>query len=269
MSHFAHSTGTVFFDDFADGALDRLTWNVRVTGQTVNDEQQAYVDSAETISVSPDGSSADAHGVLIIQPRFRPGFLTPEGRRFDFISGRIDTREKVQFAYGRVEARIMLCGGSGLWPAFWALGGEAQWPDSGEIDIMENVGEADWVSAALHGPGYSGETALTNRLYFTPGDDAARWHIYSLDWSPEVMVFRVDGRMLYRVSRAMVEFHGPWAYDREKYLILNFALGGTFPFKTNGIRLPYRGLPAETVQRIQAGRVRMLVDWVKVTQACL
>jgi len=264
-----HTTGsrTVFFDDFRAPALDRAAWNVRVTGATVNNEQQAYVDSSQTVSVLPDGSVPDSQGVLVIQPRFSPGFVTPEGRRFDFLSGRIDTREKVRFTYGTVEARIMLCGGPGLWPAFWALGDEARWPDCGEIDIMENVGEPDWVSAALHGPGYSGETALTNRLYLPPGDDVTRWHVYSLEWSAQSLVFRVDGRMLYRVSRAMVEFLGPWAYDTEKYLILNFALGGTFPFKTNGVLHPYRGIPQETVTRIQAGEARMMVDWVKVTGA--
>jgi len=257
---------TVFFDDFTAPELDRSAWNVRVTGVTVNEEQQAYVDSAETISLNPDGKAVEANGVLIIQPRFRPGFLTPEGRSFDFISGRIDTRERVQFTYGTVEARIMVDGGAGLWPAFWALGAEGQWPDSGEIDIMENVGEPDWVSAALHGPGYAGEMALTNRLYFPPGDHAARWHVYSVDWTPENLHCRVDERLMYRVSRPMVEFHGPWVYDAEKYLILNFALGGTFPFKTNGVRRPYRGLPDQTVQRIREDRARMLVDWVRVTR---
>ncbi len=256
----------VFFDDFTAEALDRRAWNVRVTGATVNDEQQAYVDSPDTISVDPDGSALGAHGILSLQPRFCPGFRTPEGREFDFISGRIDTREKIQFTYGTVEARIMLAHGAGLWPAFWALGDEAKWPDCGEIDIMENVGEADWVSAALHGPGYAGEMALTNRLYFSPGDEAVQWHTYSVEWSPRSLVFRVDGRMLYRVSRAMVEFHGRWAYDGAKHLILNFALGGTFPFKTNGVRQPYRGLPAETVASVKAGSARMLVDWVKVTR---
>jgi len=266
MSSHAESSRTIFFDDFTGGQLDRSAWNVRVTGATVNNEQQAYVDSSQTISVAPDGSIPDSHGVLVIQPRFSPGFLTPDGRKFDFLSGRIDTREKVRFTYGTVEARIMLCGGAGLWPAFWALG-DAPWPGCGEIDIMENVGEPDWVSAALHGPGYSGETALTNRLYFPPGDDVTRWHVYSVEWTAQSLVFRVDGRTLYRVSRAMVEFLGPWAYDSQKYLILNLALGGTFPFKTNGVRHPYQGIPPETVARIQAGHARMLVDWVKVSGA--
>ena len=264
MSHLADLSATAFFDDFTAPELDRRAWNVRVTGVTVNNEQQAYVDSPQTVSVAPR-RLPDANGVLVIQPRFCPGFLTPEGKRFDFISGRIDTAEKIRFTYGTVEARIMLSGGPGLWPAFWALGGEGPWPESGEIDIMENVGETDWVSAALHGPGYSGETPLANRWYFPPGDDAARWHTYSVDWSPQSLVFRVDGRMLYRVSRAMVEFYGPWAYDSEKYLILNFALGGTFPFKTNGVLHPYQGLPQETVRGIQAADARMLVDWVKIT----
>ena len=122
--------------------------NVVVTGRTVNDEQQAYVDSPETIAV--------ADGALAIIPRRKPGFKTPEGRSFDFVSGRLDTRSKFQFTYGTAEARIKLTAGAGLWPAFWALG-NGRWPDSGEMDILENVGDPTWTNFAVHGPGYSGD----------------------------------------------------------------------------------------------------------------
>src|SRR5690349_8475281 len=75
------------FDDFSDKHLDRSKWDVIVTGRTVNNEQQAYVDSADTITVGngPETIGAE-NGALIIRARNRPGFKTPEGRSFDFIS---------------------------------------------------------------------------------------------------------------------------------------------------------------------------------------
>ena len=63
----------------------------------------------------------------------------------------------------------------------------------------------------------------------------------------------------------MVEYYGEWRFDNSKYLILNFALGGADPYKTNGVEEPYPGLSAETVAKIKTGEdVVMLVDWVRV-----
>lgn len=256
---------TIFFDDFAGGELDRTKWNVVTTGPVSNNEVQAYVDSPETVYLIP-GEAEGANGALALHPRWRPGFRTPQGLSFDFISGRINTRDKAQFASGHVAARIKLAAGAGLWPAFWMLGA-GRWPECGEIDIMENVGEADWASAAVHGPGYSGDAGLVNYHYFPPDNDATAWHVYSVDWSPESeMLFKIDGELYYRVTRPMAENFGRWAFDRPMFILLNFALGGGYPAKINGVREPYFGLPAETVQAIQRGEARMLVDWVKVTK---
>ncbi|CAN5669489.1 hypothetical protein BH24ACT5_BH24ACT5_03410 [soil metagenome] len=261
------SRRTVFFDDFAGGGINRSTWNVRTTGEmgVVNDEQQAYIDSAETIYTASgrDAKGADGH-VLVVHPRHRPGSVAVDGQRFDFISGRIDTRGTFEFRYGSASARMKLPLGQGLWPAFWLLG-TGQWPDTGEIDVMEYVGEPDWVGCALHGPGYSGETPLVNKFFF-PHDDVTDWHTYSVDWEREQIVFHVDGRVIYRVTRPMVRFFGDWAFDDEKFLILNVALGGVYPFKTNAINSPYCGLPAETVEAIRDDQVKVLVDWIRVTQ---
>jgi beta-glucanase (GH16 family) len=259
------STSPVFFDDFTGAELDRDSWNVAVPGEPVNDELQAYCDSTETVRVAgPQDGIGDSNGALIIQPHYRQGFPAPGGRVFDFVSGRIDTRAKVEFTYGTFSARIMLPSGAGLWPAFWALGGNGAWPATGEIDVMENVGEPDWVSAALHGPGYSGETPFVNRLYFPNGDGAAGWRVYGARWEPDRISFFVDGKLLYHATRPMVEYYGRWAYDNPKYLILNLAIGGTYPFKTNGIAAPYRGLGEEALRAIKQENVRMLVDWVRV-----
>jgi hypothetical protein len=258
------SASVLFFDDFSAPELDRSLWNVRTTGRIYNDEQQAYVDSAETIYLVPEQEAPGAsRGALVIHPRYRPDTVSPEGDRFDFIAGRIDTRDRFDFRYGRAAARVMLPAGPGLWPAFWLLG-YGPWPESGEIDVLEYVGEPDWVSAAVHGPGYFGEGGLVNRLFFLPGDDARAWHVYSVDWAPDQMLFQVDGLTVLRVTRPMTDFFGPWVFDNSKYLILNVALGGTYPFKTNGMRTPYYGLPEETVQLIRDDQVKMLVDWVEV-----
>ena len=169
------------------------------------------------------------------------------------------------FTYGTAAARMKLPEGSGYWPAFWALGG-GNWPETGEIDIMEYVGEKDWIGVALHGPGYSGETPLVNKYFFPEGQDVTDWHVYSVDWTSEGFDFRVDGRLVYRVSKPMVEHYGEWAFDNPKFIILNFALGGAYPYKTNGVEEPYNGLPASTVDLIKEGKAEVLVDWVLITQ---
>src|SRR5262245_53671800 len=195
---------TVFFDDFSGQSLDRTKWDVVVTGRTVNNEQQAYVDSADTVGFVAGSAEGATNGALVIRPRFRAGFMTPEGRAFDFISGRLESRGKVEFMYGTVAARIKLTAGSGLWPAFWVLG-TGRWPATGEIDIMENVGEPDWTNVGIHGPGYSGNTPLYSRATFTPAADVTAWHVYSVDWSAEVMVFKVDDREMYRATKPQIE----------------------------------------------------------------
>lgn len=255
----------LFFDDFSSGSLNRSKWNVRITGSIHNDEQQAYVDSSETIYVASGEEAQGAnHGALVFHPRYRSGHVTPEGHQFDFVSGRIDTRDKFDFRYGSAAARIKLPSGSGLWPAFWLLG-YGEWPGSGEIDVLEYVGEPDWVSAAVHGPGYFGEAGLVNKLFFPTDFDATAWHIYSVDWFPDRLIFKVDDFIIYRVTRPMTDFFGSWVFDNQKYLILNLALGGVYPFKTNGIQKPYYGLPESTVQMIRDDQVKMLVDWIQVT----
>ena len=103
----------IFFDDFTGKELDRKRWNVEVTGPVYNQEQQAYVDSRETIYLI-SGADQGANGALVLHPRWRPGTETADGVRFDFVSGRINTRGKVGFTYGSISARIWLSAGVGL-----------------------------------------------------------------------------------------------------------------------------------------------------------
>ncbi len=257
----------VFFDDFSGRSIDRSKWNLEVTHNFVaNNEQQAYVDSPAIVYIAHGAEAEGAqNGALVIKPVFHPGYQNKEGKTFNFLSGRMNTSGKVQFTYGTLAARMKLPAGTGLWPAFWALG-NGDWPDCGEIDIMENVGEPDWVSAALHGPKYFGETPIVNKVFLTPNDDVTHWHVYSVDWTKDALLFKIDGRLFYRVTRTMIETYGRWAFDNSKFLIVNFALGGAYPAKINGVKEPYNGLPQATVDAVKAGKTKVLVDWVKVTK---
>jgi beta-glucanase (GH16 family) len=254
---------TVFADEFSGPTLDRAKWLV-YTGRVYNSEAQRYTDEPATIAIVHGAEAAGAaDGALRIQARHDPG-ADAEGRRTDFTSGRLHGR--MRFRYGTVAARMKLPAGAGLWPAFWLLG-EGAWPANGEIDVMENVGDPGWVSVALHGPGYSGNTPLTHRQPFPPGHDATGWHVYAVTWTADSIVFRVDDAPIYRVPRAQVERHGPAAaLDTAKFVVLNLALGGEYPAAVNGVRAPYLGLPDASVQRVRAGDATVLVDWVRATQ---
>jgi beta-glucanase (GH16 family) len=259
-------TDTVFFEDFNEKTLDRTKWNVEITGNTVNNEQQAYVDSAATLYLVKGKAAQGAkNGALLIKAIYQPGFTSKENKKYDFISGRINTRQKMEFTYGTASARMKMAGGAGLWPAFWALG-NGKWPDCGEIDMMETVGDPTWFSNALHGPGYFGNTPLAYRYHFPQGIDVTQWHVYTVDWTADSLIFKVDGIVTYTVTRAMVEHYGRWAYDNAKFIILNFALGGGYPQGVNKVTEPYYGLPQTTVDQIKSGKATVLVDWVLVTR---
>jgi beta-glucanase (GH16 family) len=253
-----HKPDTLFYESFNASTLNRAKWNVEVTGvnaRTVNNEQQAYVDSAATLIL--------AHGLLDIRPLYQQDFTIKGGRKYDFISGRINTRQKFEFTYGTASARIKMAAGAGLWPAFWALG-EGKWPDCGEIDMMENIGDSSWVSHALHGPGYFGNTPLAHRSFFPKGIDVTQWHVYSVNWTKDHLIFSIDGTVTYTVTREMVEKYGRWAYDNPKFIILNLALGGGYPQGVNKVQSPYPGLPKSTVDKIKDTKGDFLVDWVLV-----
>ncbi len=259
-------TDTVFFDDFNGKTLDRSKWNVEITGNTVNNEQEAYVDSASTLYLLHDAAGEGAkNGALVLKAVYHPGYVSKENKHYDFLSGRMNTQHKMEFTYGSASSRMKMASGAGLWPAFWMLG-NGDWPACGEIDMMETVGDSSWISNALHGPGYFGNTPLAYRAFFPKGIDVTQWHIYSVDWTPNSIVFKLDGKPTYTVTRQMAEKYGRWAFDNAKFIIFDFALGGGYPQGVNKVDKPYPGLSQSSVNKIKAGQAKTYVDWVLVTK---
>ena len=97
-------------------------------------------------------AALDGHGSLAIEARREPAG--------DVTSARLVTKDRVHVRYGRIEARIKVPSGQGMWPAFWMLGADIDavgWPACGEIDVMEYVGSRPTaVHATVHGPGHAG-----------------------------------------------------------------------------------------------------------------
>jgi beta-glucanase (GH16 family) len=159
-------------------------------------------------------------------------------------SARLSTRGIKNFQYGRIEARMKLPVGAGLWPAFVLMGSSFStvgWPIAGSVDIMENVGAKDGrdglgptvIRSTMHGPGYFGQTALWHNYRLPNGgrvDDGA-FHTYGIIWSPRTVQFYVDEPSnIYFTKRASDLPSGTiWVFDKPFYIILSLTVGGDWP----------------------------------------
>lgn len=148
-----------------------------------------------------------------------------------YTSARITTKGKLDLKYGKVEMRAKVPYGQGIWPAFWMLGSdiaEVNWPDCGEIDIMENIGkEPKIVHGTLHGPGYSGNMGIGSP-YEIADDFKDSYHIFSIEWSENKIEWFIDGKKYHSMNPDKV-IGNKWVYNNNFYLLLNLAVGGNWP----------------------------------------
>ena len=187
--------------------------------------------------------------------------LVIEARREDFrgrkfTSARLVTKGKGSWTFGRIEARIKIPRGQGIWPAFWMLGaniGTAGWPACGEIDIMENIGkEPGTVHGTIHGPGYSGSKGIGGPVTLPDGVAVADdFHVFAVECQPARITWFMDGKAYFSVTPAQLPKDTRWVFDQPKFVLLNLAIGGGWP-----------GYPDQKTIFPQ----RMVVDYVQILE---
>jgi beta-glucanase (GH16 family) len=245
------NTWTLVWSDEFDGSAgtvpDSKNWNYDLGNAENsgwgNHEFQYYTANARNAQL--DGS-----GMLVItaEKATNPGPCW-NGAQCAYTSARIHTSNKVNFTYGKVEARMKLPAGKGIWPAFWSLGQTGQWPASGEIDIMEFVGQTpNTTYGTAHGTGYSGAQGIGKPYDFgkpVEGD----FHTYTIIKRANEIIWQVDGVQFHRLTPADLPSGGTWVFEKPFFVILNLAIGGDWP----GAPDATTPLPAQ-----------MKVDWVRV-----
>jgi beta-glucanase (GH16 family) len=220
------------FDGPAGARVDSTKWSYDTTDgckQGIcgwgNNEKEYYTDAPENIALNGQGQ-------LMIVARTAPAGLACYYGPCRYTSAKITTRGKMDAAPGRVEARIKLAAGQGLWPAFWMLGSSfpaKPWPSCGELDIMENHGsDVTSMSSAVHGPGYSGNTPFVHARSLSVGSFSADFHTFAVEWDSLHVRFFVDDTAHYGITRDAVERFGKSILDQPFFVILNLAVGGNF-----------------------------------------
>jgi beta-glucanase (GH16 family) len=135
-----------------------------------------------------------------------------------------------EFQYGRIEGRLKLPYGKGIWPAFWTLGANGSWPMGGEIDIMEYIGKTpDTVYQTAHGPGYSGAKGIGSHFVLTAETLKNDFHVYAIEWQPNEIRWFVDAQEVFKITPDKIPAGKQWVFDHPFFIILNLAVGGGWP----------------------------------------
>ncbi len=239
-------TKLVWQDEFdRDGLVDSTKWSYDVGGHGWGNHELQYYTKGRLENC-----------------RVEKGILTIEARKEamgtnSFSSARIVTKGKFDFTYGRVEVRAKLPEGRGTWPAIWMLAsqiayGKNFWPDQGEIDIMEHVGfNPGVIHGTVHTKAFNHVKGTQKGNTISIRDFASGFHVYRMDWSPELIKIYVDGLQYFEFKNSG-KFWEEWPFDKPEHLILNMAVGGDWGGQKG---VDESAFPA-----------KLQVDWVRVYQ---
>jgi beta-glucanase (GH16 family) len=238
------------FNKSANTPIDTTKWTAEIGGQGWgNQELQYYTNSIEN-------AYHDGNGSLVIKAiKLTPPLnLSCWYGPCQYTSARLITKQKFEQKHGRIEARIKIPAGQGMWAAFWMLGNDIDtvgWARCGEIDIMENIGrEPSTVHGTIHGPGYSGANGigsgynLPNNAKFSDG-----FHVYAVEWNENKIKWYVDRKLYQTLTPKNLPNNTEWVFEHPFFMILNLAIGG-----------PWGGNPDKTT--VFPGT--MMIDYVRV-----
>lgn len=257
--HAQNCWSEVWSDDFSGSTLNTSNWDYETgagfDGGWGNNEKEYYTSNTSNVSVSG--------GYLNITARYENNYA---GSGKNFTSGRIITKNKHYWKYGRFEASMKLPTGTGTWPAFWMLPQSSPyggWPTSGEIDIMEYRGDLiSKIDGTLHyGNSFPNNQYDGDPYTLSSGDFTNSFHLFAVEWEPNAIRWYVDG-ILFKTETKTPNSLNPasnnavtWPWDQDFFIIMNLAIGGW-----------YSGNPSDAA--ITGGNTswtaNMQVDYVKV-----
>lgn len=237
----------VWADEFnIDGSIDSNKWfhqtKIPAGGSWYNGEIQHYTNR--------DDNAIVENGFLKIIAKKET--FSDQGFTKDYTSARLNS--KYAFKYGKVVIRAKLPSGVGTWPAIWTLGkninedgawffnqgyGTSNWPACGEIDIMEHWGtNQNYVQSATHTASSSGATINLGGQTIPTASTA--FHIYTLEWTADKLVFSVDNVIHYTYNPNVYNGN-TWPFDLEQYLLLNVAIlpSITSSFTSSAMEIDY------------------------------
>jgi len=230
-STYAQNWNLVWSDEFELNEVDDSKWSFQNgTGSELglwgwgNGESQYYLE--ENASVN--------NGILTIEAKEEPQGITDSWNATKYYSSsKIVTKDKYEFRYGKVEARMKTIDGEGFWPAFWMLPSEGCWPESGEIDIMEqwaNDGPSNVTTGAAH-TGFCGSGSTYNSFDHAINESFANdFHTYAVIWQEDYIGWYVDDELHYFVTPNSYGSNINWPFnDGDWYILINLAITESGP----------------------------------------
>ena len=198
------------------GKPDSTKWGYDIGGSGWgNNEKEYYTNSLENASV--------ANGVLTISA------LKKSVQGMNYTSARLVTANKFDFLYGRIEVKAKLPSGTGMWPAIWVLPTDfayGDWPNSGEFDIMEEVGyDPNVIHVSAHTQKYNFKQNNQKTKTVTIDSAELKFHTYRMDWTPYAIRGYVDDQLILTYVNEGIGFTS-WPFDKRFHLLLNIAVGG-------------------------------------------
>lgn len=215
--NYADYTSLVWADEFdGGGTLDQTKWMYDLGGGGWgNRELETYTNSTDNVYLTG--------GNLVIKALHGPGGPN------DYTSGRILTKGKQNFQYGRIDVRAQVPKGKGIWPAIWMLGSDIDqnnWPRCGEIDIMEVRGSKPReLLTTMHFGNSSADHRMKGTTQVQPADLSDAFHTYSVVRSKDLLRFFLDGQLYYTMTGSDAS---PFPFNNPFFVVLNLAVGGDF-----------------------------------------